>query len=149
MAGEILDFYDKKLDEPAVLRVFNAETADELFSTELGPNFFSKTPDGVNYVVNRDISVQYHYMGEKTIDVHAYIYLDKFAVTAFPETEVHHGVLLRFDMKKDTVIDSRSVKPTKHKKLPYRLKQRMLNAGMALVALALAGWTIWVTLELL
>ena len=144
MEAEIVDFYDARLSSEAVLKVFNSITGEELFQTNLGRDLFRRTgPEVLTF--NRDVSVQYKYVRPMEIEVEAYIYLGDIPCVTFPRANIVPNNMLRFDMKRDTVVRERN-DGFYSGKTTYTppIKTFLIGAGF----MALLLWLSWLTWRL-
>ena len=139
MTAEILDFYDKKLEEDAVLKVFKVNTGKKLFQTNLGKNLFRRVgPDMM--IFNRDISVQYEYTDSKTAEIEAYIYLGELPVIAFPRCDAQKGTNINFRMSKEQILIEN---PSLSKEPFFTVREKILGGILALLVLGLIIVTLY------
>lgn len=145
MTAEIVDFVDKKLEANAILKVYNVNSEEKMFECDLGSKLFRKEGPRT-LLVNRDVSVQYEYVRRRPSRLEGYIYLGHDAILSFPRCDARRGQILRFDLKKDTVlVEDRAEKihpPMKPDLTKLSTWEWIIGGGFAIIFLV---WIFWLT----
>jgi len=144
MTAEIVDFVDKKLEANTILKVYDINSEEKMFECDLGRKLFRKEGPRT-LAVNRTVSVQYEYIRRHPCRLEAHVYLGHEPILSFPRCDARKGQIIRFDLKKDTLLvedrDEKIVTPV----IPDLTKLTTLEWVVGGLGIALLTWISWMT----